>query len=558
MRSTVCVGSSLLFITASLLSGCAPGEQEPADSSWTGVDTASMSLPPNLPATSARDPRAEVIDVNAAGPVIAASAVDGQALEVHLGAKGPFLLPVETLLPVLNFFGSNPDGSRLLYTSLDVADSSASNNRRQVHNDLLDDEDREDLVPSGDLYLESLHDQALVQIDEADEYVVSATWSPTDSSILSYSYLSSEGSGLTLLNLETGERTTFNTRQVVPDWIFWQPDGNALSVFVTSGERIAVNEERHEVPRLERQYISLLKGADASPSSSPVGLPLLHERSRHDISLDGRQPFSLALEDRLSVVMDDTLGIHELALRTEGREIIRLEAHRVEGFHPRGVVFKVFSGPDAGLWMVEASGNLHQLAAVSEELDWKFPMPTKSGSVVFNVTQVGSGYTTACNVYSHTGKLSFAFDMQAVDSAQSILAAGKGTVAKFEKNVSCNSLDTSGCAIYNQSCTSGYGNWVSLQHRDGTWSHYAHMGAGTVSVTKTGVTAERGCYLGMEGGTGQTVGNKNGCGNHLHTHRTGTSSIYDQTIPWDFPSAKDHPLKCTSYNSGNEYKTCAL
>lgn len=96
-----------------------------------------------------------------------------------------------------------------------------------------------------------------------------------------------------------------------------------------------------------------------------------------------------------------------------------------------------------------------------------------------------------------------------------IIAAKSGTVVypSENDNVSCksdSSLD---------SCGGGYGNYVIIQHSDGTYTLYGHMYADTIKV-RAGDTVEQGQVIGKMGSSGKSTGA------HLHFEvRVGENSI---------------------------------
>lgn len=83
------------------------------------------------------------------------------------------------------------------------------------------------------------------------------------------------------------------------------------------------------------------------------------------------------------------------------------------------------------------------------------------------------------------------------------------------------------------SCGGGYGNYVIIQHNDGTYSLYAHMYAGSITV-KSGDSVKQGQVIGKVGSSG------NSTGAHLHFEiRQGTNSSSSAIDPLTYISAEN-------------------
>lgn len=95
-----------------------------------------------------------------------------------------------------------------------------------------------------------------------------------------------------------------------------------------------------------------------------------------------------------------------------------------------------------------------------------------------------------------------AIDIAGVCNQDVVIATKEGTV----KTVS-DTCDNNG--YYGNSCGSGLGNYVILEHSDGTESRYGHMYPNSITV-KEGDTVKQGQKLGLVGNSG----NSTGC--HLH------------------------------------------
>lgn len=76
-----------------------------------------------------------------------------------------------------------------------------------------------------------------------------------------------------------------------------------------------------------------------------------------------------------------------------------------------------------------------------------------------------------------------------------------------------------------------FGNYITIDHGDGEFSHYAHLAAGTF-VVANGQRVEQGQALAIAGNSGYTLGE--GGGYHVHVHVTRAFPISAQSIPFQF------------------------
>jgi len=82
----------------------------------------------------------------------------------------------------------------------------------------------------------------------------------------------------------------------------------------------------------------------------------------------------------------------------------------------------------------------------------------------------------------------------------------------------------------------GFGNYITIDHQDGYYSHYAHLAAGTFLV-RTGQRVEQGQPLATAGSSGYSFGT------HVHVHLTREFSIAGQSIPFVFDDAPARPIR---------------
>lgn len=101
-------------------------------------------------------------------------------------------------------------------------------------------------------------------------------------------------------------------------------------------------------------------------------------------------------------------------------------------------------------------------------------------------------------------------------------------------------------SVNNQTSSPNYGNYVKLQHPDGSCTKYAHLAYGTVISADVGDFVDQGQKLGQEGNTGYTL--PAGSGYHLHFQRESCSSGNSQEV--DFAEVAE-PQSGNTYISQN-------
>ena len=90
-----------------------------------------------------------------------------------------------------------------------------------------------------------------------------------------------------------------------------------------------------------------------------------------------------------------------------------------------------------------------------------------------------------------------------------------------------------------------FGNYITIAHDDGEFSHYAHLQAGTF-VVKTGQRVEQGQGLARVGNSGYSFGR------HVHVHVTKGQWISNQSIPFRFEDLPQGPAYRGVFYSKNE------
>ncbi|KAA8557022.1 M23 family metallopeptidase [Pseudomonas marginalis] len=137
---------------------------------------------------------------------------------------------------------------------------------------------------------------------------------------------------------------------------------------------------------------------------------------------------------------------------------------------------------------------------------YRYPLPWRGGP--FRLTQGPNGS------FSHTdAKSRYAMDI-AMPEGTPIIAARSGVVVKIENSQIGRGNDASG-------------NFVRVQHDDGTQGVYLHLKQGSVSV-RPGQRVAVGSALGLSGNTG------NSSGPHLHFVVQQSTAAGLVSIPYEF------------------------
>lgn len=116
--------------------------------------------------------------------------------------------------------------------------------------------------------------------------------------------------------------------------------------------------------------------------------------------------------------------------------------------------------------------------------------------------------------YSHWGRTQHAYDI-APRSGGCVVAMRGGVVHAFDRGYG----QTPNLRIF--------GNYITVEHDDGEYSHYGHLRTGTFRV-RTGERVEQGQALAIAGTSGYSFGV------HVHAQVTKSFSISAQSIPFRF------------------------
>ena len=177
----------------------------------------------------------------------------------------------------------------------------------------------------------------------------------------------------------------------------------------------------------------------------------------------------------------------------------------------------------------------------------EFPAPPGyllpwAGGEIHSVTQ---GEETTL---THNGTAAYAFDFDL--NYETVIAARGGKVAYVRDDSNSGGCDPA---------FAGSGNYVVIDHGDGTSGLYLHLAYDSVSV-KPGDMVDQGQALAISGETGLTCGGGGGDdhapGPHLHfqVERTEPDRYFTQSLPIAFDDISKNggvPVEGASYASGN-------
>ena len=159
-----------------------------------------------------------------------------------------------------------------------------------------------------------------------------------------------------------------------------------------------------------------------------------------------------------------------------------------------------------------------------------YKLPTVAG-VPWIVTQGPYG------TFSHWGNSLHAFDIApglSNKNAGSCVVAMKGGIAY-----------THDLALQQDHRHHSFGNYITIDHGNGEFSHYAHLATGTF-VVKDGEHVEQGQALATAGNSGYTLGE--GGGYHVHVSVTRALPISSSSVPFQFEDLPD-------WTRGSGYRT---
>ncbi len=154
-----------------------------------------------------------------------------------------------------------------------------------------------------------------------------------------------------------------------------------------------------------------------------------------------------------------------------------------------------------------------------------YKLPTAAG-VPWVITQGPYG------TFSHWGNSLHAFDI--APRAGSCVVAMKAGIAY-----------THDLGLQQDHRHHSFGNYITIDHGNGEFSHYAHLATGTF-VVRNGQHVEQGQALATAGNSGYTLGE--GGGYHVHVSVTRALPISSQSVPFQFEDLPD-------WTRGSRYRT---
>lgn len=144
-------------------------------------------------------------------------------------------------------------------------------------------------------------------------------------------------------------------------------------------------------------------------------------------------------------------------------------------------------------------------------------------------------------MYSHWGRTLHAYDI-APRAGGCVVAMRSGTAYTFDRGYG----QTPHLRIF--------GNYITIQHDDGEYSHYAHLKTGTFRV-RNGEHVEQGQALATAGTSGYSFGT------HVHVQVTKAFSISSQSIPFeleDLPAPRRHGYRGPAVSANSSpYGDCS-
>ncbi len=146
---------------------------------------------------------------------------------------------------------------------------------------------------------------------------------------------------------------------------------------------------------------------------------------------------------------------------------------------------------------------------ISTGREYRMPVPDGAGWVI---TQGPHGS------FSHWNRSSNAWDIAPRGDRQ-IVSMRAGTAYTYD------------LGLHQSHTIRSFGNYITIDHGDGEYSHYAHLATGSFLV-RTGQHVEPGQPLARAGNSGYTFGQSGGY--HLHVHVTRSPRISAPSIPFDF------------------------
>jgi murein DD-endopeptidase MepM/ murein hydrolase activator NlpD len=467
-------------------------------------------------------------------------AIDGKAYAISETDEGVKLLLIKTMLPVYKAFGLSANKARFLYRPLNNG------------------------VPTGDLYVEDLSTGNLKKISQ--HLALHAIWSPTKESEVAYTFSSGNTFGLAIADLVSEDNRVIVPEQVFAEPIQWSDSGNEIYYFKEAFREQTTQDQQGEGSQTTELSLRLVSTtSEYSQEVSTMSLPkgfLAPQQWQFQVSKEEmvRGHFTaITYDDSFEISVDNITESSVIYVRALNSDQAKPVAEgRLLHILSKGILSKAYRDSQIEYEYTTFEG-VKSLLATVEVASHNLPMKS------FTLSQGGKSYPGVgnCRISTHTGNLSYAYDMQhTTNFAEHILASAPGLVVKKEESISCNSGDKgdaggADCPAYDKNCTSLWGNYVIIEHASGEYTKYAHLQYNSVRV-ETGHQVCQGLHIANQGHTGNTCCEVNKCGDHLHFQLQESADLNGKSKSIDFADAP-HPLSCgsTYRSNSNEVTSCS-
>src|SRR4051812_7968823 len=352
--------------------------------------------------------------------------LSGKAYDIAVRSGKPLLIPVDTYLPVLNYFGYSASGRLRGYTTLDALDEDAPQHRRLVTSEVATKSNLR-LVPSGDLYVEEVSTGHILKINPDNRYVIAAAWSPSDENIIAYTFSSGSKFGISLADVSKNTSHLLRTQGILADYLSWDSSGDMVQAYITD-EAKTDNAREVVIPKLRELEIPTfllpekgIKSLVVTPRGGTWRLPEIASDSQ---ASNGTQSFLVKFDGGITIRGNNLLGLSSLeVLAPDGSARQQVAANLFVGKIAQGVVYKKLAPEGITINFLSTEGKIRRLAALSSTT-YKLPFPASPFPAV-TVTQSGEGYSGACGIFDHTfaKNMAYAYDIFAPLNSPYVLAS---------------------------------------------------------------------------------------------------------------------------------------
>ena len=418
-------------------------------------------------------------------------------------------------------------------------------------------------IPQENLLVSKRHDLLADPTLVRSDGIVRASWRPRDGNLIAL--LLRHGNELRAATADLSGTNWHDLpgRSLSGSLLRWTLDGKFLLYCEVLGgphEPQSIRLHKYDVDANSDLIISLAGPQLNLDAAETAAIEALFEVSPDIAQPTQSLPLSRAKESSVSVRLAAD-GVLVTTLQTLGSDL-SLEGYRPIRIFKHAVIVQLVQGGVSEFKAVDRS-SLATTPVFSASTQLRLPWQSPAQR---SVTQAGSGYGASVSscVSDHTGKLAYAYDF-GISNTDHVLSVAAGSVVAVVNNVTCNSLDNGSdgtvCADYQANCANnngGWGNAVILMHSDGTYTKYTHLKYNSARVSN-GQPVNQGTYLGDPGHTGNTVGQTNGCGDHLHFQQqdVGNGGMNDQSI-WVNFGESGSPLACHAFYISQNTETTGL